>query len=76
MDRWYSAFTSPMLVDDSRVYSRHSMGTLKSTRGGNERLMEKGSLNFPWQGFLFYHEKRDVHGHLYAGSAYGYEIPP
>jgi len=23
------------------------------------------------EGFLFYHEKRDVHGHLYAGSTYG-----
>jgi hypothetical protein len=37
-------------------------------------LLLKGSLNFPRQGFLFYHEKRDIHGHLYIGGAYGCEF--
>jgi hypothetical protein len=47
------------------------MGSIKSQRGGNERPLEKGDLNLPRQGFLFYHEKNDPHSHLYAGGAYG-----
>lgn len=34
---------------------------------GMSTYLEKINLNFTWQGFLFYHEKSDIHSHIYAG---------